>query len=256
MFDANYQRSNTKASLASYQNQQLQVHRNNQNNIYTPYEYVNSATMNPKRTSELSSSSSVQYNNTQPYVPYQTSHERRGYSNGMPNDVNNLRGRNTLQNNASLIMNQSGTASSTNINRASAAQAKSGNPGSEAENDSYWQRHNQLFERGSRQGPSSNSEYYNTNNAPPGLITEKPRPNIQMRGQANPTDGYGARSGNENEGDPYGGRDRMNQRLKKIRDDLGQSPIQTLTHKQILLQKTSQDNSFSDGQGRQSFASS
>ncbi len=36
----------------------------------------------------------------------------------------------------------------------------------------------------------------------------------------------------------------MNHRLQKIRDDAGQSPIQKLTHKQIMLKSNIPDNTM------------
>ena len=97
------------------------------------------------------------------YTPYGTTDRRythQASSNGTDANNRNTGGRNTLQSNASLIMKQNGTSSSTNIGRAgvSAAHATpthvsnkaTSNNENAGNNDAFWRRNNQIFDRGSR----------------------------------------------------------------------------------------------------------
>ena len=82
--------------------------------VYTPYGH--SSTMNPKRQPNMSIAQNVSSN----YTPYGTTDRRYTHqapSNGADANNRNTGGRNTLQSNASLIMKQNGTSSSSNIGR-------------------------------------------------------------------------------------------------------------------------------------------
>ena len=121
-------------------------------NRFTPYDYNKSTTLKPTSTS---------VNASQSFTPYGTSDRRAGHQghqiyNPSIGDSNNSRaGRNTLQNNASLIMNQNGTASSSNINMGSPNTTKSSHDPQNPQTDSFRQRHGNLYERGAR-GAGSN----------------------------------------------------------------------------------------------------
>ena len=96
------------------------------------------------------------------YTPYGTTDRRYTHqapSNGADANNRNTGARNTLQSNASLIMKQNGTSSSSNIGRtgASAAHAtpthnsnKAASINENGNNDAFWRRNNQVFDRGSR----------------------------------------------------------------------------------------------------------
>ena len=240
-----YDRSNTGAA-ANYYKQGTQnangsstMQRRSQN-MFAPYDYNKSLTTNPKTNPTGS------VNTSQSFTPYGQS-DRRGAAhqshqiyNPITGDGSNPRGgRNTLQNNASLIMNQNGTASSSNINMASPNTTKSSNEMQQPLSDSFRQRHGNLYDRGGRannivsgSGAANNAaahEYYQSS-APPGMVNERTKPKVNLRGQSDPqARGGGLHDYNNQNNDPYSNsgnsssmqRDRMNQRLQKIREDVG-----------------------------------
>lgn len=161
-------------------------------NMFAPYDYNKSLTTNNKPPGQGS------VNTSQSFTPYGQSDRRGAAGHQIYNPINgtdasNSRGgRNTLQNNASLIMNQNGTASQSNINMASPGTTKS-HSDQQHISDSFRQRHGNLYDRGSRAtnnivsggGATSNSpaahEYYQSS-APPGLVNDRTKPKVNLRG--------------------------------------------------------------------------